>query len=65
MHFREDTYKIFSHLKTSYRPGNFAETIVVVTVSFSQNLKDGNDNSFPRDFSSNIIVPTLEDKNKY
>ena len=32
------------------------EKIVITTVSFPQNVNDGNDNSFPQHFSSNVIV---------
>ena len=35
------------------------ETIVIATVSFPKNVNDGNDNSFPHLFSSNVIISTL------
>ena len=35
------------------------ETIVIATVSFPKNVNDGNDNSFPHHFSSNVIISTL------
>ena len=46
------------HIKCSisYRPGNFAETIVIVTTSFMRNVNDGNDYSFLQHFSLKIIV---------
>ena len=42
----------------SFRPGNFAETIilVIITVSFLQNVNDNNDNFFLQNFYLNIIV---------
>lgn len=34
-----------------YRPETFVQTVVIVTVSFMQNINDGNDNSFLQQFS--------------
>ena len=45
-----------SNNKAETKPGNFAETIVIVAISFSQNVNYGNDNSFRKHFSLNVIV---------
>ena len=45
-----------SNNKAETKPGNFAETIVTVAISFSQNVNYGNDNSFRKHFSLNVIV---------
>ena len=43
-------------ISSFFRPEDIAETIVTVTVSFTQNVNDVNDNLFPQYFFPNIIV---------
>ena len=50
-----EKFMLFKSLKRS-KHGNFAETIVVVTASFLQNVNGGNDNSFPHHFFLIIMV---------
>ena len=46
------------------RPGSFKETIFIVTVSFPQNINDGNDNLYPQHFFLNVkcfwTIPNTE-----
>ena len=51
--------------KTIVRPGHFAETIVIVTGSFPQNVNDDKDTSFPQHFPSKINVGLCRDCKLY
>ena len=43
------THKLIRRILVN-KPGDFAETVAIVTTFFPQNVNDGNDNLFPQHF---------------
>ena len=47
---------IQQYFSSKFRAGSFAETIIIATLLFLQNVNDSNNNSFQQHFSSNPHV---------